>query len=67
MHKYVLAGTAALMLSASITLAGGVVEPVMAPEVVVQKTTSSSAGGLIVPLLLLLVIIAAMAKDPAPL
>ncbi len=61
MRKYVLAGTAALMLSGSLTLAGGVAEPVMAPEVVAQKTTSSSAAGLIVPLLLLLVIAAAMA------
>ncbi len=62
MRKYLLAATAALTLTASIAQAGGVVEPVMTPDVVAAKTTSSSNGGLIVPLLLLLVIAVAVAN-----
>lgn len=49
---------AALSLTASTAFAGGLVEPVMEPEVV-KASTSSSAGGIVVPLLLLLVVAAA--------
>jgi hypothetical protein len=59
MKKIALA--AALSLAATSSFAGGVVEPVMEPEVV-AKATSSSAGGIIVPLLLLLVIAAAISS-----
>ena len=53
MRKILLCGTAVLALSVGSGLAGGMVEPVMEPEVV-AATTSSSAGGVIIPLLLLL-------------
>jgi hypothetical protein len=53
-----LALAAALTVAASTAFAGGMVEPIMEPEVV-EANTSSSAGGIIVPLLLLLVIAAA--------
>ncbi|MDG1280522.1 MAG: hypothetical protein P8O10_04380 [Pseudorhodobacter sp.] len=53
-----LALAAALTVVASTAFAGGMVEPVMEPEVV-EAATSSSAGGIVVPLLLLLVIAAA--------
>ncbi len=53
-----LALAAALSVAASTAFAGGMVEPIMEPEVV-EANTSSSAGGIIVPLLLLLVIAAA--------
>ncbi len=56
-----LALAAALTAVATASFAGGVVEPVMEPEVV-EAATSSSAGGIIVPLLLL-VIIAAVAAN----
>ena len=56
MKKIALA--AVLSVAASTAFAGGVVEPVMEPEVV-EAATSSSAGGIIVPLLLLLVVAAA--------
>ncbi len=57
MKKIALA--AALSLAASTAFAGGMVEPVMVPDVVVATTTSSSNGGLLIPLLLLLVLAAA--------
>lgn len=53
-----LALAAALTVAANTAFAGGMVEPVMEPEVV-KASTSSSAGGIVVPLLLLLVIAAA--------
>ncbi|NJM84005.1 MAG: hypothetical protein HC844_17545 [Tabrizicola sp.] len=53
-----LALAAALTTVASASFAGGLVEPIMEPEIV-EAETSSSAGGIIVPLLLLLVIAAA--------
>lgn len=53
-----LALAAALTVAASTAFAGGMVEPIMEPEVV-EANTSSSAGGIIVPLLLLLVVAAA--------
>lgn len=56
-----LALAAALTLAASTAFAGGMVEPVMEPEVV-EQATSSSAGGVIVPLMLLLVVAAAAAS-----
>jgi hypothetical protein len=56
-----LALAAALTLAASTALAGGMVEPVMEPEIV-EQATSSSAGGVIVPLMLLLVVAAAAAS-----
>jgi hypothetical protein len=56
-----LALAAALTAVATASFAGGMVEPVMEPEVV-EAATSSSAGGIIVPLLLL-VIIAAVASN----
>jgi hypothetical protein len=56
-----LALAAALTAVATASFAGGMVEPVMEPEVV-EAATSSSAGGIIVPLLLL-VIIAAVAAN----
>ena len=56
-----LALAAALTAVATASFAGGLVEPVMEPEVV-EAATSSSAGGIIVPLLLL-VIIAAVASN----
>ncbi|GGO33645.1 hypothetical protein GCM10010991_23320 [Gemmobacter aquaticus] len=59
MKKFALA--AALTLAASTAFAGGMVEPVMEPEVV-EQATSSSAGGVIVPLMLLLVVAAAAAS-----
>jgi hypothetical protein len=49
---------AALTLTATSAVAGGLAEPVMEPEVV-QAATSSSSAGIIVPLLLLLLIAAA--------
>ena len=61
-----LALAAALTVAASTAFAGGVVEPVMEPEVV-EAATSSSAGGIIVPLLLLLVIAAAASQCPVKL
>ena len=59
MKKFALA--AALTLAASTAFAGGMVEPVMEPEIV-EHATSSSAGGVIVPLMLLLVVAAAAAS-----
>lgn len=56
MKKIALA--AALSVTASSAFAGGLVEPVMEPEVV-KASTSSSSAGIIVPLLLLVVIAAA--------
>ena len=56
-----LALAAALTVAASTAFAGGMVEPVMEPEVV-EAATSSSAGGVIVPLLLLLVVAAVAAN-----
>jgi hypothetical protein len=56
-----LALAAALTLAASTAFAGGMVEPVMEPEIV-EQATSSSAGGVIVPLMLLLVVAAAAAS-----
>jgi hypothetical protein len=56
-----LALAAAFTLAASTAIAGGMVEPVMEPEVV-EQATSSSAGGVIVPLMLLLVVAAAAAS-----
>ena len=60
MKKFALA--AALSVAATSAFAGGLVEPVMEPEVVAAET-SSSAGGIIVPLLLLLVIAAAVSSN----
>lgn len=59
MKKFALA--AAITLAASTAFAGGMVEPVMEPEIV-EQATSSSAGGVIVPLMLLLVVAAAAAS-----
>ncbi len=59
MKKFALA--AALTLASSTAFAGGMVEPVMEPEIV-EQATSSSAGGVIVPLMLLLVVAAAAAS-----
>ncbi len=59
MKKFALA--AALSFAATSAFAGGVVEPVMEPEVV-EAATSSSASGVVVPLLVLLVIAAAAAN-----
>ncbi len=59
MKKIALA--AALSVAASSAFAGGLVEPVMEPEVVEAQTSSSSAG-VVVPLLLLLIIAAAAAN-----
>ncbi|MBL4929108.1 hypothetical protein [Fuscibacter oryzae] len=52
----------ALSLAATSAFAGGVVEPVMEPEVVAAKTSSSS-GGILIPLLLLIVVAAAIASS----
>ena len=60
MKKFALA--AALSVATTSAFAGGLVEPVMEPEVVARET-SSSAGGIIVPLLLLLVIAAAVSAN----
>jgi hypothetical protein len=60
MKKIALA--AALSVAASTAFAGGMVEPVMEPEVV-AKSTSSSAGGIVVPLLLLVIVAAAVAAN----
>jgi hypothetical protein len=60
MKKIALA--AVMAATASTAFAGGLVEPVMEPEVVVTETTSSS-GGILIPLLLLLVVAAALAAD----
>lgn len=59
MKKIALA--AALSVAASSAFAGGLVEPVMEPEIVEAQTSSSSAG-VVVPLLLLLIIAAAAAN-----
>ncbi|GHC29813.1 hypothetical protein D2N39_15365 [Gemmobacter lutimaris] len=56
-----LALAAALSVAATTAFAGGMVEPVMEPEVV-EAATSSSSGAL-VPLLLLLVVAAAVASN----
>ncbi|SEM47830.1 hypothetical protein SAMN04488103_101260 [Gemmobacter aquatilis] len=56
-----LALAAALSVAASTAFAGGMVEPVMEPEVV-EAATSSSSGGVIIPLLLLLVVAAVAAN-----
>lgn len=56
MKKFALA--AAVSVAATSAFAGGLVEPVMEPEVV-EAATSSSSAGIIVPILLLIVIIAA--------
>ncbi len=53
-----LALAAVLSVAATTAFAGGMVEPIMEPEVV-EAATSSSAGGIIIPLLLLIVIAAA--------
>ena len=63
MKKLVLA--AAMTLSATAALAGGMAEPVMEPEVV-EAATSSSSAGIIVPLLLLLLIAAAASSGSNP-
>ena len=58
----------ALSLAATTAFAGGVVEPMVEPEVVKAETTSSS-GGILIPLLLLIVVAAAIASsgsDPIP-
>jgi hypothetical protein len=57
-----LALAAAIAATASTAFAGGMVEPVMEPEVVVTETAGTS-GGILVPLLLLLVVAAAVAAD----
>jgi hypothetical protein len=54
-----LALAAALSVVATGAFAGGVVEPVMVPEVVVEDTTST-AGGILVPVLALILIAAAI-------
>lgn len=56
-----LALAAALSLTASAALAGGLAEPVLEPAVVEAKTASS--GGIIIPLLLLVVVAAAVASN----
>ncbi len=58
-----LALAAALTAVATASFAGGMVEPVMEPEVVVKETSSSSSAGIVVPLLLLLVVAAAAASN----
>lgn len=58
MRRLLLSGTAALALSAGTAFAGGLAEPIMAPEVVAAQT-GSSAAGIVVPILLLLLIAAA--------
>jgi hypothetical protein len=60
MKKIALA--AALSVAASTAFAGGVVEPVMEPEVVKAATTSSS-GGVLIPLLLLVIVAAAVSAN----
>ena len=49
-------------LVATPSLAGGMAEPVMEPEVVVEEAAGSSAGGILVPILAL-VLIAAVASN----
>jgi len=62
MRHTMLAGVSALALLSAPAFAGGMIEPVMEPDVVAAATASSSAG-IIVPLLLLLLIAAAVAGD----
>lgn len=68
MRKMLIASTCALMLGAMSVQAGGLGEPIMAPDAV-EEATSSSAGGIVVPLLLLVLIAVAVgggSKTPAP-
>ena len=60
MKKIALA--AALSVAATTAFAGGVVEPVMEPEVVAAATTSSS-GGILIPLLLRVIVAAAVSSN----
>ena len=64
MNKKIILAGAFCALTAQGAYAGGVVEPVMEPEVVIAETASSSEG-VIIPLLLLLVIAAAIAGEGA--
>lgn len=56
-----LALAAVLAATASTAFAGGLSEPVQAPEVV--ATQANSSAGILIPLLLLIVIAAAVAAD----
>ena len=58
MKKIALA--AALSVAASSAFAGGLVQPIIEPEVV--KAQTSSSGGILVPLLLLVLVAAAASK-----
>ena len=60
----------AIMISATSVSAGGMAEPVMAPEVIAEESSASS-GGFLVPLVLLAVLVALVSNSgseaaPAP-
>ena len=58
--RFALATVLAALLTLSATepsSAGGMSEPVMAPEVIVEETSSSN-GGILVPLLFLAIVVA---------
>ena len=55
-----LALAAVLAVVATGAYAGGVVEPVMVPEVIMEDT-STTAGGIIVPIIAVILIAAALA------
>ena len=59
MRKLLITTSAVLALSTMASIAGGLGEPIMEPQLV-EAATSSSAGGIIVPILLLLLIAAAV-------
>lgn len=62
MRKLLVTTSVLGMLSVTSAFAGGVAEPIMAPQEVEQKTSSSS-GGILIPLLLLVVVAAAIASS----
>lgn len=59
MRKLLVTTTAVLALSAMTATAGGLGEPIMAPDEV-EAAASSSAGGIVIPIILLLLIAAAV-------
>lgn len=65
MKRKTLCVVAMLTVFAGPTLAGGMAEPLMEPEVLVEETAAGS-GGIVIPLLLLAIIAAVASSDSAP-
>ena len=64
MKRKTLCVVAMLTVFAGPTLAGGMAEPLMEPEVLVEETAAGS-GGIVIPLLLLAIIAAVASSDSA--